>query len=133
MFVLFFLLFFFFFFFNDTATTEIYTVRNTLSLHDALPIWCRPTRRPQPSPSSWPGPCREPQDFPCSPPGEGVPRALVEGYPRVSSAFMKASADACQSGMGAKPRRRSIRLSRIARRGRGAFMFRLLVGIASTW
>src|SRR5256885_17205077 len=29
-------LFFFFFFFNDTATTEIYT----LSLHDALPIWC---------------------------------------------------------------------------------------------
>src|SRR5215204_7671948 len=30
--------FFFFFFFNDTATTEIYT----LSLHDALPICCRP-------------------------------------------------------------------------------------------
>src|SRR6187397_2539722 len=30
----------FFFFFNDTATTEIYTVYNTLSLHDALPI-CR--------------------------------------------------------------------------------------------
>src|SRR5258708_29250288 len=29
--------FFVFFFFNDTATTEIYT----LSLHDALPIWCR--------------------------------------------------------------------------------------------
>src|SRR6266481_9699700 len=28
--------FFFFFFFNDTAPTEIYT----LSLHDALPIWC---------------------------------------------------------------------------------------------
>src|SRR2546430_7968181 len=27
---------FVFFFFNDTATTEIYT----LSLHDALPIWC---------------------------------------------------------------------------------------------
>src|SRR5881396_4333526 len=27
-----------FFFVNDTATTEIYTVRNTLSLHDALPI-----------------------------------------------------------------------------------------------
>src|SRR2546427_5495813 len=26
----------FFFFFNDTAPTEIYT----LSLHDALPIWC---------------------------------------------------------------------------------------------
>ena len=24
---------------NDTATTEIYTVMNTLSLHDALPIW----------------------------------------------------------------------------------------------
>src|SRR6187399_3744328 len=30
--------FFFFFFFNDTATTEIYTTANTLSLHDALPI-----------------------------------------------------------------------------------------------
>src|SRR5476649_3013253 len=29
-------LFVFLFFFNDTATTEIYT----LSLHDALPIWC---------------------------------------------------------------------------------------------
>src|SRR2546430_3042590 len=29
----------FFFFFNDTATTEIYT----LSLHDALPIWARPS------------------------------------------------------------------------------------------
>src|SRR5881275_3764477 len=26
------------FFFNDTATTEIYTVPYTLSLHDALPI-----------------------------------------------------------------------------------------------
>src|SRR6187397_3675662 len=31
-------MFSFFFFFNDTATTEIYTVYNTLSLHDALPI-----------------------------------------------------------------------------------------------
>src|SRR3712207_8797632 len=30
------LAFYFFFFFNDTATTEIYT----LSLHDALPIYC---------------------------------------------------------------------------------------------
>src|SRR5210317_1604955 len=27
-----------FFFFNDTATTEIYTLSYTLSLHDALPI-----------------------------------------------------------------------------------------------
>src|SRR3546814_18297741 len=25
--------------FNDTATTEIYTYRHTLSLHDARPIW----------------------------------------------------------------------------------------------
>src|SRR6056300_2023742 len=31
--------FFFLFFFNDTATTEIYTNLNTLSLHDALPIY----------------------------------------------------------------------------------------------
>src|SRR5210317_614365 len=30
---------FFFFFFNDTATTEIYTLSYTLSLHDALPIY----------------------------------------------------------------------------------------------
>src|SRR3546814_17267036 len=29
---------FLFFFFNDTATTEIYTYRHTLSLHDSLPI-----------------------------------------------------------------------------------------------
>src|SRR6058998_4287098 len=44
---------FFFFFFNDTATTEIYTVMNTLSLHDALPI--SPVRRacwPRGSPSA---------------------------------------------------------------------------------
>src|SRR5213076_3628741 len=31
--------FFSFFFFKDTAPTEIYTVGNTLSLHDALPIY----------------------------------------------------------------------------------------------
>src|SRR6058998_4350225 len=48
-----------FFFLNDTATTEIYTVMNTLSLHDALPIWsprgrhserrtCRHFHRPAP-------------------------------------------------------------------------------------
>src|SRR2546430_5677014 len=42
---------FIFFFFNDTATTEIYT----LSLHDALPIWCcsslrRTTCSPHPLP-----------------------------------------------------------------------------------
>src|SRR6056300_1720368 len=35
------LLSFFFFFFNDTATTEIYTNLNTLSIHDALPISSR--------------------------------------------------------------------------------------------
>src|SRR5216117_4544260 len=28
------------FFVNDTATTEIYTRKDTLSLHDALPIFC---------------------------------------------------------------------------------------------
>src|SRR6184192_2628668 len=37
-----------FFFFNDTATTEIYTSIDTLSLHDALPI-CK-AFRPQGSP-----------------------------------------------------------------------------------
>src|SRR5213082_4302629 len=36
---------FFFFFFNDTATTEIYTVSDTLSLHDALPIRGADARR----------------------------------------------------------------------------------------
>src|SRR6266571_9573930 len=38
------------FFFNDTATTEFYT----LSLHDALPIWARGSRRGRgrPSPSA---------------------------------------------------------------------------------
>src|SRR2546429_5238658 len=34
----------FFFFFNDTATTEIYT----LSLHDALPIYCQIPARKSP-------------------------------------------------------------------------------------
>src|SRR5213082_4217488 len=42
MFLLRFPFFFFFFFVNDTATTEIYTVSDTLSLHDALPIARRP-------------------------------------------------------------------------------------------
>src|SRR5215211_8422960 len=37
--------FFFFFFFNDTATTEIYT----LSLHDALPLSPKPSRRAPPN------------------------------------------------------------------------------------
>src|SRR5213076_3592732 len=51
--------FFYVFFFNATATTEIYTVGNTLSLHDALPISCcrgrasargaRPARRAPPA------------------------------------------------------------------------------------
>src|SRR5213082_1648778 len=36
-----FISFFFFFFFNDTATTEIYTVSDTLSLHDAHPLYFR--------------------------------------------------------------------------------------------
>src|SRR5213595_4285732 len=31
------------FFFNDTATNEIYTTEDTLSLHDALPISVRRT------------------------------------------------------------------------------------------
>src|SRR5216117_4568504 len=34
-----------FFFFNDTATTEIYTRKDTLSLHDALPILYTPDGR----------------------------------------------------------------------------------------
>src|SRR5881296_4537791 len=42
---------FFVFFFNDTATTEIYTLLYTLSLHDALPI------PPPGGPSTWPATC----------------------------------------------------------------------------
>src|SRR6058998_4442894 len=38
-----------FFFFNDPPTTEIYTVMNTLSLHDALPILIREW----PEPNTW--------------------------------------------------------------------------------
>src|SRR5210317_2662841 len=37
-----------FFFFNDTATTEIYTLSYTLSLHDALPISRRSPGPPPP-------------------------------------------------------------------------------------
>src|SRR6184192_23914 len=35
------------FFFNDTATTEIYTSIDTLSLHDALPIWLQARSLPE--------------------------------------------------------------------------------------
>src|SRR5688572_32751195 len=37
------------FFFHDTATPEIYT----LSLHDALPIYCMNTVRFRPGPTRW--------------------------------------------------------------------------------
>src|SRR3546814_6791621 len=37
------------FFFNETATTESYTYRHTLSLHDALPIYRVRHRRAGPS------------------------------------------------------------------------------------
>src|SRR2546429_9458091 len=53
-----------FFFFNDTATTEIYT----LSLHDALPIYCKRRVHPLPGPSGpqlsdrQPGPPSTPVD-----------------------------------------------------------------------
>src|SRR5688572_31724867 len=47
-----FVCFFFFFFFNDTATTEIYT----LSLHDALPIYCEMSKVAEISARS--APCR---------------------------------------------------------------------------
>src|SRR5881628_2225925 len=48
--------FHFFFFFNDTATTEIYTSVNTLSLHDALPIWRWSASRRGSSRNCWPMP-----------------------------------------------------------------------------
>src|SRR6059036_4242745 len=37
----------FFFFFNDTATTDIYTTYDTLSLHDALPIYAHEPVQPR--------------------------------------------------------------------------------------
>src|SRR6186997_2401412 len=40
------------FFFNDTATTEIYTTTDTLSLHDALPISRACATRPSHPPTS---------------------------------------------------------------------------------
>src|SRR5256885_15150397 len=55
---------FYLFFFNDTATTEIYT----LSLHDALPIWCGRRARELPCASS-------------SPPGAGASRGRQDGSP----------------------------------------------------
>src|SRR5213083_3721051 len=51
------LLYCLFFFFNDTATTEIYTTANTLSLHDALPIPGTHTSTPRgtsPTTTTWP-------------------------------------------------------------------------------
>ena len=42
---------------NDTATTDIYTVRNTLSLHDALPI-CSKRILTYPGDASHPVPVR---------------------------------------------------------------------------
>src|SRR5216117_4600098 len=44
----------FFFFFNDTATTEIYTRKDTLSLHDALPISTTPSRTSSARWAPWP-------------------------------------------------------------------------------
>src|SRR5215813_1370923 len=62
-----------FFFFNDTATTEIYT----LSLHDALPIWCS---------------CLSPHDRPdaadrrqASVIAERLPRAVAAGKRRTAA------------------------------------------------
>src|SRR5881398_1233286 len=43
--------FHFVFFFNETATTEIYTLSDTLSLHDALPI-CSSSAAANPEPRS---------------------------------------------------------------------------------
>src|SRR6184192_3786247 len=57
-----------FFFFNDTATTEIYTSIDTLSLHDALPI----SRPPRPPRSRSPlRPCRTPPTAAGRPPSGG--------------------------------------------------------------
>ena len=54
---------------NDTATTEIYTVGNTLSLHDALLIW-----RPQ-------GNSRLEIQMPANPKAAGAnPRDFIDNH-----------------------------------------------------
>src|SRR5213075_3566853 len=46
----------YFFFFNDTAPTDIYTTRHTLSLHDALPIFAESGPARAPASERWSGP-----------------------------------------------------------------------------
>ena len=68
---------------NDTATTEIYTQRDTLSLHDALPI-------PDPDHDEWDawqtllGSTRAPPNEPAS----TAMRFRTDGYGTVSSALI---------------------------------------------
>src|SRR6059036_3955165 len=66
------------FFFNDTATTEIYTTYDTLSLHDALPILAHPrggARLPRPvarEPGRVLRPAAIPPDLQAAADGRGV-------------------------------------------------------------
>src|SRR3546814_12411023 len=64
------------FFFNDTATTDIYTYRHTLSLHDALPILLllklqRPAAQAQMLPPDGDGAGRDDDDLPPLGPAAG--------------------------------------------------------------
>src|SRR5213079_2424503 len=61
----------FFFFFNATATTEIYTTTDTLSLHDALPISAA-----RPGPRGGRAPPARGQPVPAAGAGNGAARSL---------------------------------------------------------
>src|SRR5213075_1299247 len=87
-------LFFFFFFFNDTATTEIYTTRHTLSLHDALPIWSRCQRKKGGGSMSAPPP------FLSNPGGS---RGGASGVPSPAHLFIPERAPAGPAGTGSLP------------------------------
>src|SRR2546425_7820192 len=93
-----------FFFFNDTATTEIYT----LSLHDALPILFRETRRADPRPSRRRPPARAPA---------ASRRCLSRGPPRGGSRTRRSRPWHSRRAAGGAPRRLvGARRNRSARR-----------------
>src|SRR3546814_6465489 len=70
------------FFFNATATTDIYTYCNPLSLHDVLPISLPPSPRHRTRPNRWIASAASPKP-PCArtyrPAPKSAPTALIRG------------------------------------------------------
>src|SRR3546814_5173109 len=93
-----FLFFCVFFFFNDPATTEIYTYRHPLSLHDALPILDHPGARLASVPL--------PDGTPSSAPVAGRYQPSPRG--RARKAYSAASLTGASSSAGALSRLSSI-------------------------